>query len=72
MRLSRIQAAKDAISNAFIASKKRNSKPESPYKESPKASSSTEDQHHHLLACLEKATVNIYKYTYKYFLIYAY
>ena len=56
MRLSRIQAAKDAISNAFIASKKRKtSKADSP-KES-KASSSTEDQHHHLLACLEKATV---------------
>jgi hypothetical protein len=59
MRLSRIQAAKDAISNAFIASKKRNSKPESPHKEL-KSSSSTEDHHHHLLACLEKATVYIY------------
>jgi hypothetical protein len=50
--LEREQAAKDAINNAFVAAKKRheNSK-------EAKASSTSEDQYHHLLSCLEKTTV---------------
>ncbi len=60
--MARINQAKNATSNAFIAAKRKREEvlafggPDI----NPKADvNSFEEQHHHLLSCLESATVSI-------------
>jgi len=62
LRLSRIQAAKDVISEGFINTKdtnKKDSKLNLDSKNETKSTCTIEEQHHHLLRCLEKTTVII-------------
>ena len=57
-RLARLKSAKNALSNAFIAAKKR--KEETMITQATTADKSEnifEEQHHHLLTCLEHVTV---------------
>jgi hypothetical protein len=56
--------AKNATSNAFIAAKKKRDDSskfglQKTYIE-PRSENTFEEQHHHLLSCLEHATVNAY------------
>ena len=59
-RLSRIRMAKNAISNAFIAAKKRREEYNliggAKMQCETKTDNTFEEQHHHLLSCLEHAT----------------
>ncbi len=58
-RLSRIQAAKDALNTAFIKSKSAEHKIKSQKIEKKSSNEAAEQQYHHLLYCLEKTTVHI-------------
>jgi hypothetical protein len=59
-RLARIKSAKNAVSNAFIAAKKTKEEISTMAVQKStqdKIENIFEEQHHHLLSCLEHATV---------------
>ena len=61
-RLLRIKMAKNAVSNAFIIAKKKREEQNQMGLQKMQSESKTdntfEEQHHHLLSCLEHATVS--------------